>query len=78
LSSLFVERLRHAGESERDEAAVSGMGQHCVPLSSAVIASAADVAVLDWRPVQRLLVPENTLNVFYQCHCCEMSPVMKS
>ena len=28
LSLLFVERLRHAGEPERDEAAVGGMCQH--------------------------------------------------
>jgi len=28
LSLLFVERLRHAGEPERDQAAVGGMYQH--------------------------------------------------
>jgi hypothetical protein len=30
LSLLFVERLRHASEPERDEAAVGGMCQHCL------------------------------------------------
>ena len=56
LSSLFVERLGHAGEPERDEAVVGGMGQHRFLLSSVVVATAADVAVLDRWAVRRLLL----------------------